>query len=478
MTRKLILASALAIFAVPAYFGLSNVTGEQASATPQSSYPQTGNKASQSTAFNAEDRDLLLTLLEPHRPFSGRDLKAEVSARFDQSWIAPSLEVINFVSSFEMRQHLISELEKETGQFFGRDVNRWFRWVWNQDYVDAAGYDDFKAEFYKEIDEDFARYFEGRAEQSRIRLDEVRWGGVLQDGIPPLRNPKMLDVKQAKFMGDDDIVFGIEVNGDVRAYPKRILAWHEMFTDTVGNVDVTGVYCTLCGTFILYDSVHAGVKHNLGTSGFLYRSNKLMYDAKTQSLWNTLKGEPVIGPLVGKDIQLDHRSVVTTTWGKWKKLHPNTKVVSLDTGYRRNYDEGVAYHDYFATDDLMFNTPYRDSRLANKQEVLALRFKGQFGTLAINTDFLDRNPVYMGKLDRQPFVVITDESGANRVYDPGDLKFVKRDISHVTDATGTKWKISEAKLIASDGRELKRLPYHRAFWFGWQAAFPETELIK
>ena len=125
-----------------------------------------------------------------------------------------------------------------------------------------------------------------------------------------------------------------------------------------------------------------------------------------------------------------------------------------------------------------FNTPYRDSRLANKQEVLALRFKGQFGTLAINTDFLDRNPVYMGKLDRQPFVVITDESGANRVYDPGDLKFVKRDINHVTDATGTKWKISEAKLIASDGRELKRLPYHRAFWFGWQAAFPETELIK
>ena len=116
----------------------------------------------------------------------------------------------------------------------------------------------FKAEFYKEIDEDFARYFEGRAEQARIRLDEVRWGGVLQDGIPPLRNPKMLNVKQAKFMGDDDIVFGIEVNGDVRAYPKRILAWHEMFTDTVGNVDVTGVYCTLCGTFILYDSVHAG----------------------------------------------------------------------------------------------------------------------------------------------------------------------------------------------------------------------------
>ena len=416
--------------------------------------------------------------MERQRPFSNRDLQAEVSARFDQSWVAPSLEVFNFVASHSMRQHLIAELEAETGQSFGADMNGWFRWLWNQPYLDAQGYDAFKAEFYRDIDPRFAKYFSGRADTSRIRLDEVRWGGVLQDGIPPLHNPKMLSVAQADYLDDDNIVFGIEVNGDVRAYPKRILAWHEMFTDTVGGVDVAGVYCTLCGTFILYDTVHQGVKHDLGTSGFLYRSNKLMYDAKTQSLWNTLKGEPVIGPLVDKGISLDHRSVVTTTWGKWKKLHPNTSVVSLDTGHRRNYDEGVAYHDYFSTDDLMFNTPYRDSRLANKQEVLALRFKGQFGSLAIDTDFLKRNPVYLGKLDKQPFAVITDETGANRVYDPGPVRLLIRDKNYVTDENGVNWKISESHLSAPDGRKLKRLPYHRAFWFGWQAAFPSTELVK
>ena len=221
-----------------------------------------------------------------------------------------------------------------------------------------------------------------------------------------------------------------------------------------------------------------GKKYNLGTSGFLLRSNKLMYDKATQSLWNTIKGEPVLGPLVDKGIALDRYSVVTTTWGKWKKLHPQTQVLSLDTGYRRNYDEGVAYHDYFATDDLMFNTPFQDSRLANKEEVLALRFKGQPGSIAVDTNYLNKNPIYAGQLGTQKFVVLTDETGANRVYDPGDVVISKINGETVTDVGGGVWKISESRLTHADGRELKRLPYHRAFWFGWQAAYPSTELVK
>jgi hypothetical protein len=428
--------------------------------------------------FSAKDSRFLLSLLEGGKAYGDPEVRTEISRRFDAAWIAPTLETLNFVFDPSVRTHLLNELKKETGQDFGRDTNRWFRWMWNQPEVKAVGYDQFKADFYKNIDRRFEKYFEGRANSTTIRLDEVRWGGVHQDGIPPLRNPKMLSVAQADYLDDDDVVFGIEVNGDVRAYPKRILAWHEMFTDTVGGVDVAGVYCTLCGTVVLYDTVLDGKKYTLGTSGFLLRSNKLMYDKATQSLWNTLKGEPVVGPLVGKGISLDHRSVVTTTWGKWKSLHPQTQVLSLDTGHRRNYDEGVAYHDYFATDDLMFNTPYQDSRLANKQEVLALRFKGQPGSIAIDTDYLNENPVYSGTLGSQKFVVLTDETGANRVYNPGGVKIVKSDGVTAVDSQGGTWKITEARLTSNDGRELKRLPYHRAFWFGWQAAFPSTTLVK
>ncbi|MEL6415270.1 MAG: DUF3179 domain-containing (seleno)protein, partial [Pseudomonadota bacterium] len=269
-------------------------------------------------------------------------------------------------------------------------------------------------------------------------------------------------------------------NGDARAYPKRILAWHEMFVDTIGGVEIAGVYCTLCGTVIPYETQIDGVNIEFGTSGFLYRSNKLMYDRQTSSLWNTLTGEPVLGPLANQGLKLEYRPIVTTRWSDWKRLHPDTQVLSLETGHRRDYGEGVAYRDYFSTDRLMFNTPYDDNRLSNKQEVLALRFPGApKDQLAIDTAFLNENPIHYDRIGLQSFVVLTDETGANRVYEQGDVEFVSYDRDRVLiDQTGTSWRLEEHQLVSSEGLTLKRLPAHRAFWFGWRAAFPETRLIK
>ena len=152
-------------------------------------------------------------------------------------------------------------------------------------------------------------------------------------------------------------MFGISINGEARAYPKRILAWHEMALDAIGGVELTIIYCTLCGTVLPYESEVGGALRKFGTSGLLYRSNKLFFDAATMSLWSTLVGRPVIGRLAGSGLSLRLRSSVTTTWGEWRRLHPDTTVLSIDTGYERNYGEGVAYRDYFATDALMFPVP-------------------------------------------------------------------------------------------------------------------------
>ena len=293
-------------------------------------------------------------------------------------------------------------------------------------------------------------------------MDEIRWGGVRQDGIPPLRDPEMITPTEADYLEEDNIVFGIEINGDARAYPKRILAWHEMFTDTIGGVPIAGVYCTLCGTVIPYITEYEGVNYRLGTSGFLYRSNKLMYDQATQSLWSTTEGKPVLGPLVDQGIQLNYESVVTTTWGEWLKRHPDTTVLSLNTGHQRDYGEGVAYAEYFDTDQLMFNTPFEDNRLANKQEILALRFPAAPNQqLAIDTNFLNNNPVYTGKIGQQQFVVFTDMSGANRVYDPKDIEFESYDGNQtITDSSGKQWTLAEEWLEDTDKKRLNRLPYH------------------
>ncbi len=430
--------------------------------------------------LSPDDQALLLSLLSPN----SSAVKAKKLTALDRQWspafIAPSLEIFNFIADGDIRRDVVKRLSDTTGQDFGTDINAWYRWLWNQPEIKTAGYDNFKAEFYKAIDPRFEKYFKGRAASAQIRLDEIRWGGVRQDGIPPLRQPKMIKASRADYLEDDNVVFGIEVNGDVRAYPKRILAWHEMFVDTVGGVDVAGVYCTLCGTVILYETTADDTDHTIGTSGFLYRSNKLMYDKATQSLWNTIKGEPVLGPLVGQNIALQHQSVVTTTWGEWKRRHPKTKVLSLDTGHRRDYGEGVAYHEYFASDRLMFNTPYNDQRLKNKDEVLALRFKSSpREQLAISADFLKKTPVYMDKLGAQNILVLTDTSGGNRVYDPKDVTFKSFDGDRTAvDSSGKTWTLSESKLVSADGQELKRLPYNRAFWFGWHATYPNSRLVK
>ncbi|ORU90920.1 MAG: hypothetical protein A6F71_08230 [Cycloclasticus sp. symbiont of Poecilosclerida sp. M] len=128
----------------------------------------------------------------------------------------------------------------------------------------------------------------------------------------------------------------------------------------------------------------------------------------------------------------------------------------------------------------MFNTPFNDIRLKNKQEVLALRFAGApKNQLAIDTQFLIENPLYTNKVGQQKLIVLTDNTGANRVYDPEEVLLIHYDQdTTLTDNKGNRWLLTEGALTAADGKQLKRLPYHRAFWFGWYATYPNTRLIK
>jgi len=413
----------------------------------------------------------------------GNDAYADQAFEFlEQSWTsgfeAMALDTLAVASPSPRTERLRSLLEEKTGQSFAYDISAWYEWLWRHPEAKHPAYGDFKSALYSLIDPAFRAYFSSDRHMD-IRLDEIRWGGVRQDGIPPLRDPEMLSATDADYLADSNIVFGLEVNGDARAYPKRILAWHEMFVDTVGGVGVVGVYCTLCGTMILYETEIDGTQYELGTSGFLYRSNKLMYDRATQSLWNTIWGTPVVGPLAGRGIELIRRSVVTTTWVEWKKRHPDSLVLSLDTGYERDYSEGAAYREYFATDELMFNVPAVDTRLKNKDEVFALLpIDTDAKPLAIASRFLTENPIYHNTLGDVDIVVLTDSSGAHRAYASQDVEFVNWDgNSALVDSDGIGWTLDEAKLVSADGRSLSRFPSHRAFWFGWFSAYPQTRLV-
>ncbi len=154
------------------------------------------------------------------------------------------LEVVSMVSIRRNPRsvgQVFDLLRKKTGQGFANDRDEWFRWIWGQEYRPHPQYTLFKTHLYSRVDVRFAEYFV-ETEDATIRLDEIRWGGVVRDGIPPLKVPEMMLAQDAQYLADTDVVFGIAINDDFRCYPKRILAWHEMFKDTIGGQSVCGVY--------------------------------------------------------------------------------------------------------------------------------------------------------------------------------------------------------------------------------------------
>jgi hypothetical protein len=258
-----------------------------------------------------------------------------------------------------------------------------------------------------------------------------------------------------------------------------------MAIDRLGGVDLTIVYCTLCGTVIPYESAAGGRAFSFGTSGLLYRSNKLMFDQETATLWSSLEGVPVFGRLAGSGLQLPFHAVVTTTWGEWRRDRPLTTVLSLETGYERNYSEGAAYREYFATDRLMFEVPETDSRLKNKDEVLGVLLPAIGGgrqALAFSVDFLSRRRIHHETVEGRSLVVLTSAQGANRVYDAGAVRISAwLDDRTVRDETGRRWTVAEdalQRVETGPGQRLPRVTAFRAFWFGWFAQFPETLLVK
>ena len=459
------------------FVGLCLLTG--AAAAPALAQPPAGEEHPDIRRFleagSAEGAQAELAL----RQIADRWRDGYAGIVWDAAWLVrpPSQRFLRFF-------RLISFLGEQTGQRFGPDLASWHDWIWSQPYDPHPEYGYFKGQWYAQIDPRFADFFP-RGVRSDIRLDEIEWGGVAVNGIPPLEYPAHLEAGDADYLADDHIVFGIALGGEARAYPKRILAWHEMALDRLGGVELTVVYCTLCGTVIPFESVVDGRHRTFGTSGLLYRSNKLMFDAETRSLWNTFEGVPVVGALAGSGLRLTPRAVVTTTWGEWRRRHPVTTVLSLDTGHRRNYAEGVAYRSYFGTDDLMFRVSRVDGRLANKEEVLVLRLadpdaEGRLRPLAVTARRLARERVFHHTFAGRNLVIVTSASGANRVYDAQDLRFAQYlDGERVADEAGRAWRITEDALVLDSEPTTRRgrVAAQRAFWFGWYAQFPDTELI-
>lgn len=289
------------------------------------------------------------------------------------------------------------------------------------------------------------------------------------DGIPPLEAPRFVTADAAQdWINPRDDLIGVVVNGDARAYPIRIIAWHEMVNDTIGGIPVSLAYCTLCGSAIVYDDRIGDTVNDFGTSGLLYRSNKLMYDRQTDTLWEQFSGRPAWGPLVDDGLRLTVVPSVATTWQEWVAAHPDTVVLDIDTGFARDYSEGAAYAEYNASPVAAFNTPRSDDRLPEKAVVHVLEIGGQ--SVAYPIAALDQRDFILHTVGGMDLIIIStpDGSGARAYANSGvDFASSADDRQSLADASGGRWAVGEDALTAEDGRELARIAGRDTFWFAF-----------
>jgi Protein of unknown function (DUF3179) len=369
-----------------------------------------------------------------------------------------------------------ARLAEGISKLAGAKINNWNdAMLWQEENPKVKPHESFRSFFeqvHAQIDAEFVRFIgvdKTQPNKMKIRLEEIAWGGVRVDGIPSLDNPKLIEASAADYLKSNDLVFGVSINGDHRAYPLRIMGWHEMFNEIIGGVPVALAYCTLCGSGILFETQVAGRDKALvfGSSGFLYRSNKLMFDRETDSLWNQFTGEPVSGKLVTSGIKLKIRPVTITSWENWSAVHPDTKVLSLETGFERDYGSGVVYQDYFSSPDLMFPTTVRDeSRVKRKDFVFGIRELGSARAWPVDV-FKDLR-VLNDTLNGRGVVLIGDAATRTVVaYERGKIEFSAGDNALELKDGAAVWTVTEDALVGPDGKLLARIPGHVAYWFAW-----------
>ncbi len=244
----------------------------------------------------------------------------------------------------------------------------------------------------------------------------------------------------------------------------------------------------------MYSAKIDGQPTTFGTSGLLYRSNKLMYDRKTNSLWSSLLGEPVIGDLAERDevIKLDFFPVALTTWEEWLEENPGTKALSPDTGYYspRFYEPETnaksIYYDYRVSADTMFPVWKRDLTLDAKDEVLGLSVGGSHKAYPVMA--LRELKVVNDTIGDKAMVIISSDISSDvRVFERGDETFTLKDNGDLkgvpdflVDSKGETWLVGESGLTnaVDENKTLSRLPSFVAFWFGWYAFHPDTSLFE
>lgn len=342
----------------------------------------------------------------------------------------------------------------------------------------------------------FSYEFKTNFDKVLVPLDEIVSGGPSKDGIPPIDEPKFLDLSGGdEFLQSQEPVIALELNGDARAYPLQVLIWHEIVNDTVGGVPVVVTFCPLCNTAIVFERTLDGVVYDFGTTGKLRFSDLIMYDRQTESWWQQITGEAIIGDLVGEELTFLPASIVS--WEQFEESFPEGRVLSTDTGHSRPYGSNPypGYDDINASPFLLQGSP--DERLLPMERVAAVSLNGE--DVAYPFSVLEKARVVHDTVGGEPVVVVfqpgtvsaldrnsiadSRDVGATGVFSPlldaRALTFRLDGDRIVDQETGSTWNVLGQAIDGPlEGRELAPIIHGNHFWFAWGIFKPDTRIYQ
>jgi hypothetical protein len=271
-----------------------------------------------------------------------------------------------------------------------------------------------------------------------VELSDLKQGCSARDCIPAIDVPKFVAATDAQHITDDAVVIAISYGGEHRAYPARILDRHEIVNDTIAGEPIAITWCPLCGSAVGLRREVAGRVTEFGVSGVLYNSDLVLYDRTTETLWDQIEARGIVGPLTGEQLELV--PVTMTRWSRWRDAHPDTLVLSADTGFDKDYTAD-RYARYRGSSNLMFPVSAEDDRIHPKAVVYGFQI-GE-SPIAFTESLLDEHGTYRYAWDEKELSVSKAGDGAVELEIEGE---------------------SFAPV--------------RLYWFAWYTFHPDTELVK
>lgn len=315
-----------------------------------------------------------------------------------------------------------------------------------------------------------------------IPVDEVENGGPGKDGIPAIDNPNFTPVFQVTDLMEDDLVIVFRLGNEVRIYPHRILDWHEVVNDVVGDTPVAITYCPLTGTASAWSRKVDGEVTTFGVSGLLYSSNLLAYDRNTDSYWSQIRGDCVNGVFLGR-IANSYR-FIETTWETARELFSEALVLNRNTGFNRNYNF-YPYGGYRTNDNVFSPVRNLDRTLQIKERVLGVA--SDLRTRAYRFEDFEEPRIVKETFGGKTYLIIGD---ATKNYLVAYEISTQNDVTYsliesalnpaiiMEDSNGNQWDIlGRAVAGPKKGEELIKANSFIGFWFGWAAFHPRIEIF-